>query len=159
MKIAIFCIITLTCTLIGFEFSASLRRRVTYLTQLQRALLEIEDAIGFLLLPLKEIYARLALEPGAVGALFQNAAPGDSASFEKALSSIGDLTRSDREILSSLGTFLGSSDRDNQLKNLQLCQKRLEENLSAAKENRKTNGRLYQSLGVLGGLFLAIVLL
>lgn len=57
-----------------------------------------------------------------------------------------------------LGEILGSTSLQGQLDQLNLLQKRLQLQQDAAAERYQTSGKLYQSLGLMGGLALVIIL-
>ena len=70
----------------------------------------------------------------------------------------GALSDEDRQILMDLGEILGSTSLQGQLDQLNLLQKRLQLQQDAAAERYQTSGKLYQSLGLMGGLALVIIL-
>ncbi len=68
------------------------------------------------------------------------------------------LTVEDRQILTDLGNVLGSTGLQGQIDQLNLLQSRLKSQLEAASQRYATNGKLYRSLGLMGGLLLVILL-
>ena len=68
------------------------------------------------------------------------------------------LTVVDRQILTDLGNVLGSTGLQGQIDQLNLLQSRLKSQLEAASQRYATNGNLYRSLGLMGGLLLVILL-
>lgn len=69
-----------------------------------------------------------------------------------------DLDKEDRLLLRELGNILGASDLETQVGSLELLQQRLRIRLSEADTNRQKYGKMYQALGFLGGLAIAIVI-
>ncbi len=65
----------------------------------------------------------------------------------------------EKSILLQIGTTLGSTDLEGQLSALTLCKTRLESLLLAATERQQTHATLYRSMGLLGGLFLVILMI
>lgn len=65
----------------------------------------------------------------------------------------------DVEILNILGAELGLSDRERQVNNIRHVSLLLEQNLEEAHEEYLKTAKLYRSMGILGGLFLIIILL
>ena len=63
-----------------------------------------------------------------------------------------------REFLITVGEYLGYMDLEMQIKQLSLYEKNLEEEISRLKEEASGKKRLYRSLGILGGLLLAVLL-
>lgn len=59
----------------------------------------------------------------------------------------------------SLGEHLGYLDLEMQMKQLSLYEENLEEEISRLKEEASVKKRLYRSLGILGGLLLAVLLI
>ena len=63
------------------------------------------------------------------------------------------------EALLPLGEVLGCTDLDSQLTSIRHTVNLLENQLAGAREYREKHSKLYRSLGVLGGMAVAIVLL
>lgn len=68
------------------------------------------------------------------------------------------LRREDRESLKAMGADLGFLDKQMQLQTMQAYRMELEQKIAELQEGLPTKMKLYQSLGVLGGLFAAILL-
>lgn len=66
---------------------------------------------------------------------------------------------SDRQSLAALGEHLGFLDKDMQERNLLLYLEELDLTIEDLRTHRQERCRLYTSLGVMGGLFLAVLLL
>ena len=69
------------------------------------------------------------------------------------------LSRSDLAALAALGEHLGFLDRDMQERTLLLYLEQLDLQIQALREHRQERCRLYSSLGIMGGLFLTILLI
>lgn len=69
------------------------------------------------------------------------------------------LAKSDRQVLKSLGEHLGFLDRDMQERNLLLYLEQLDMRIGQMREHKQERCRLYTSLGIMGGLFLTILLI
>jgi len=77
--------------------------------------------------------------------------------LEEQLASLA-IKKSDQEILLQLGSFLGCSDREDQLKHLKLTQEYLQkEEIRAEKEGEK-NVPLWRYLGLVAGMALIILI-
>lgn len=68
------------------------------------------------------------------------------------------LTHGEKDAFFSVGEYLGYMDLEMQMKQLSLYEKNLEEDISRLKEEASRKKRLYRSLGILGGLLLAVLL-
>lgn len=68
------------------------------------------------------------------------------------------LTPKDRQSLKDLGEHLGFLDRDMQERNLLLYLEQLDLEIQKMRGQKQERSRLYSSLGIMGGLFLAILL-
>lgn len=68
------------------------------------------------------------------------------------------LTMEDRQILADLGNVLGSTGLQGQIDQLNLLQSRLKSQREMASQRYAINGKLYRSLGLLGGLLIVILL-
>ena len=69
------------------------------------------------------------------------------------------LTAADRELLVHFGDGLGRTDVEGQLPNCRLYAEQLGERLGEARRDAATKSRLYVTLGVTGGIGLALLLL
>ena len=67
--------------------------------------------------------------------------------------------KEETEILAALGDVLGSADLDSQLNAIACACTALEQRLTTAKNRNETQGKLYRSLGTLGGLAAAVLLI
>ena len=68
------------------------------------------------------------------------------------------LSAGDRQSLAALGEHLGFLDREMQERNLLLYLEQLDLRIQQMREHKQERCRLYTSLGVMSGLFLAILL-
>ena len=75
--------------------------------------------------------------------------------FEKA----SKLNWEEIKIIKDFGRNLGITDRETQLKNIDECVRELDGCILTLKKEKKEKCKLYKTLGVLSGLFIAIVLL
>jgi stage III sporulation protein AB len=71
----------------------------------------------------------------------------------------GSLSKSDNAILTDLGGYLGSTDRDDQIAKIKASRERLEYNLENAEDERKKRTGLYRYLGFAAGAVLVLWLL
>ncbi|MCI9184782.1 MAG: sporulation protein [Lachnospiraceae bacterium] len=69
------------------------------------------------------------------------------------------LSRADRQSLAALGEHLGFLDKDMQERNLLLYLEELDMAIEELRAHKQERCRLYTSLGVMGGLFLTVLLL
>lgn len=68
------------------------------------------------------------------------------------------LSGAEQEFLFSIGGRLGYLDREMQLRQLELCEDEIQRFLEELRKEMPEKKKLYQSLGVLGGIFLAVLL-
>ncbi len=68
------------------------------------------------------------------------------------------MSKQDRQTLKSLGEHLGFLDRDMQERNLLLYLEQLDMRIKQMRDHKQERCRLYTSLGIMGGLFLTILL-
>ena len=92
--------------------------------------------------------ARLMGEGGCFSASWRTALKGKSHA----------LGEEESAILASLGDVLGRSDLESQLLAIALVRDQLEQRISGAREKARTQGSLYRSMGLLGGVAAAIIL-
>lgn len=69
------------------------------------------------------------------------------------------LTAKDKGALMQMGAFLGHLDKDMQLRTMDLYLQELEQEIKATGESIPGKQKLSRSLGIMGGLFLVLLLI
>ncbi|MCM3747291.1 stage III sporulation protein SpoIIIAB [Paenibacillus pasadenensis] len=157
-------------TLIGFIQAARFAKRPQQLRELAGGLQRLETEIGYGYTPLPEALKRIAApmaEPLAsmLRAPAERIEDGSSADFqagwEEAISSYGPLTalkQPELTALRRLGSILGMSDREDQLKHLKLAQQQLLVEESGARDDQARYEKLSRGLGILIAALVVILI-
>lgn len=165
MKLAGILCILLACTGAGMYASAKLRQeaaayeRLISLTESCAAYIRCQSP------ELDELLLLLSAQPSLHFRFLREAAerlrPGipPSMVWNSAVCSDADVPKGAREILYSLGAVLGTTDIHGQLSAIELHCNRLKRAAAESRERCERLGKLYRSLGMLGGAMLAILLL
>ena len=171
IKVINSCVIVLLSTLIGLELSKGFVLRTKELSALQGALSRLETEIVHYASRLPEAMIRIGESiGGGTGELF--CLTGHSLR-EKRQFEVGEawsdsleqlkeklhLKPEELEILRRFGNQLGSSDKEGQVKFIKLTLMQLHEEELKARAIREKYEKMYRSLGLLGGIALAIILL
>ncbi len=170
MKLIASIMIITASTLWGMNKALRYSKRVSELRQLQQAfkLLETEIIYGFT--PLAEAFLHISQRHiGPIGKLFNQMGSGLNENGDLTTGQLWELTlnriwsetalkKGDREILHQLGAQLGETDRQDQIKHIQLALRMLESEEMDALHEQKTYASMYRNLGVLGGLLLVILM-
>jgi stage III sporulation protein AB len=69
------------------------------------------------------------------------------------------LHKSDKQLITNIGASLGTSDTDGQIATLSLYNAELQSAFKTAEDLCKRKSKLYTSLGILAGSFLAVILI
>ncbi len=155
---------------IGASFSRDLKGRCMELRLLKQMIYMLRGEIKYTKTPLPEAFTSIAArmkEP--FGSFLEQTAREMESQKEgnfgdlwkaqiKAWLSGTCLKKEDKEQLGSLGEVLGYLDLEMQLSSLDLYLEQLEICIREAQETASTKQKLYQSLGVAGGIFLVILL-
>lgn len=147
----------------GLAGSGALRKRMERLAKLRMALSEMAVELCYCTPTVWELLDRLCEQPQyAELAFLERTRAQRPLSFAKAWAQSvcedASLGAQERDVLLSLGATLGTTDVEGQLSALSLHMDKLEALYHAERERYAQKGRLYRSLGVLGGTFLAILL-
>lgn len=159
-----------SCTGIGLYFSMMTKGRVVDLKALKKEIYLLRGDIRYGSTPLpeaiemlsrrssdhfKEFFFNVALQLKKFGGL-----PFAEVWDKGIRENLGEsfLNEHDKEMLRKLGDTLGFMDKDTQIKSIDLYIEQLEQELLEAVKTEKEKTRLYNMLGVLFGLFLAVVL-
>ncbi len=164
-------LVLLAGTLIGYVQAARLASRPKQIRQLIHALQRLETEIGYGQTPLPEALARLsgAVQPPLAGLFAEIAKRLDEPNgptvkqiWEQVLAggwSATDMKAPEREALSRLGSTLGSSERNDQLKHVRLAMHQLQAEEASARDEQQRFEKMSRSLGALGAALVVIVLL
>lgn len=155
----------------GFWKAAQYRRRVLDLEQLRQMMFLLKAQILYANAPLSEAFETVGgRTKGALSRFFLAVAKRiDSRQGEpfcdiwrEETGNLGEeetaLTKSDRQSLEALGDHLGFLDRDTQERTLLMYLEQLEEQLVQLRGHMQERCRICVSLGIMGGLFLMILL-
>lgn len=159
----------------GFGVWSAIRwkARLKMLEKLRQMIYFLKGEITYSHAPLPEALERVGKrENGALGRLFTMAAEGiclqDGESFQEIWKREVDeiwldygplpLEAEDREHLSGLGEHLGYLDVDMQERTLGLFLEQLDLTIDYLRSRQREKCRLYTSLGIMGGMFLVLVM-
>ncbi|MCD8225231.1 MAG: stage III sporulation protein AB [Clostridiales bacterium] len=154
----------------GLWLSSRYRKRLDELEQLRQMIFLLKGQIIYANATLQEAFGAVGgRTEGPFGELFtrtsERLAEQPAAGFSEIwreevqrTDADGPLKEADRQALASLGEHLGFLDREMQERNLLLYLEQLDLTLEQLRLHRQERCRLYSSLGVLSGLFLAILL-
>ena len=154
------------CAFVGFLKADELSKREHSLMNLKTAFNLLEGEIMYSSSQLKFAFERVSRLSGC-GELFLSASEkildmGASDGWRCAVSETKELLglkETDREILDIFAAGLGVSDREQQVKNIRHISSLLEDALKDASAEYDKSAKVYRSMGLLGGLFVFIMLL
>lgn len=171
MKILGAILVICSSTAIGFYMSAMLRGRIKDLRELKKDIFILRGDIQYGNTPLPEAMEGIARRSDGVFERFfrtvskqMNRLTGKPLSeiWEKAIKEIlmdSYLTKLDKEHLIKLGDNLGYLDQQMQIKTIDLYLEQMQLEIDQTTKTLKEKTRLYNTLGVLGGIFITIVLI
>jgi len=166
------CIMVITSsTAIGFYFSSQMRQRINDLKELRKLIGLLRGDIRYAATPLPEAISMLARR--------------HNGNFEKFLSYVSEklyelsgqtfaliwrsgvesmltctsLSRKDKLLLAQLGDNLGYLDKDMQVNTLDLYIAQLDEEIADMSKTVKEKAYLYNTLGIMAGIFITIVMI
>lgn len=154
----------------GLWMSGRYKERLKLLEQLRQMVFLLKGQILYANAPLAEAFEAVGRRTeGCLSELFLQAAERIRAQPEESfaqlwagiVADIGSeepLAKADRQSLAAMGEHLGFLDREMQERNLLLYLEQLDLTIQELREHRQERCRLYSSLGVMGGLFLVILL-
>jgi stage III sporulation protein AB len=170
IKIAGVLIIIISSSYIGFLIAGFYRDRPKQLRNLQAALHMLETEIIYFSTPLPDAMRKISRKCDArVSNVFKTVAEmldkrqGYTAGecWEMAINSFyqnSSININDKEILISFAKYLGSTDKDNQLKNLKLTRELLHKQEEEAEEVRNRNEKIWRYIGVLTGVMIVLLI-
>jgi len=168
MKLLGALIIIISSTTIGFIVAGQYLLRPKQLRELQTALQMLETEISYGVTPLPDAFAKLATSLSApISTIFQVAQEElDSGviaeeAWQRAVADTYNQTAlisEDIEVLLDFGYNLGQTSIDDQVKYMNLAQHKLDSLYQKASTEKEEKVKLWRYLGVLVGMFLAILI-
>lgn len=164
------CLILGSSTAIGFFLSSRLRERIAELEMIKKLLLMLRGEIKYNHATLSEGFQTIARRMDNLYGRFLAKMSEEMDSMEgQTLAQIWErclveglresaLNKEDREKLIAMGGQLGYLDIEMQLSTIELYLEQLQQELESARENLKRNGKLYQTMGVIAGIFVVILM-
>lgn len=162
-------LIVVSGALLGFYAASGLSRRSSALERIQRLIAHIGSQIRYTAAPTGEILKTAAASAEFRSLEFLKAAAGRldadgdcHAAWQYGVSHYGKvtgLTLADVELLQHFGEGLGRTDVEGQLENCRICAEQLTQRLESARREAAAKHRLYLTLGVTGGMAMALLLL
>jgi stage III sporulation protein AB len=158
-----------TGALLGIRAAKTYSCRLKLLMELRNGFAQLENSVVYGSLPLIDAFE--AVKSGeyanpifreTAGNLRENRSIAVQASFMAALESLpgkGYLDGEDMAVIAQFTEHLGSSGLSGQQKNFEFIQKQLGQRIEEARYRREKNQRMAKSLGVLGGMFVALMIL
>ncbi len=159
------------CTLYGLQMKQRLFQHVQQLIGCKEVLLMLCGEISYARAPLREAFLHIAAQgKEPFGSFLEDVAARMEQEQQKPLSEIWSsallghqdeicFTREEQKLLQSIGENFGYLDVQMQLGHLNLCIQQLEAAIIRSQEELSAKQKLHQSLSVLGGLFLILILL
>ncbi len=155
---------------LGFWMAGQYGRRLEELLRLRQMIVLLKGQILYANATLAEAFSEVGgRTEGALSELFQGAARQMSSQDGKLFGEIWKsqveacrnpvLTKSDMQELAGLGAHLGYMDREMQERTLLFYLEQLDLTIDMLRQQKQERCRMYSSLGVMGGLFLTILLI
>ncbi|CEI84110.1 MULTISPECIES: stage III sporulation protein SpoIIIAB [Oceanobacillus] len=155
-------------TVLGWEWGRSLKQRPKHIQLLLQSLQILEAEMVYSQVPLQEAFQLISKKLQGPTALFYQELAEELENKEKDFDEIWEecaqrligqsaLQKSDLEILLQFGRTLGQHDIEQQKKHIKLTNLYLEEQWKNATERFQTYGKLSNVLGLLCGIFLALL--
>lgn len=165
------CMILAVTTLTGAYFCLREKYRLQDLRELERAMVMLESQIRYLSVPLSEVLENISYQTsGQVGVLMQETAKAMAEKTGETADKIWEtvwlrhlsytyFSGEDYQSILRFGKTLGYLDQEQQKNSTDLFLTELRQKCGQLERRLEKNGRLYYSMGFLGGLLLVIVLL
>lgn len=158
------------CAMLGLYQAAAFENRVKQLRQLIQAFQRLETEIDYGFTPLPAALEKISStiqEP--VAAIFrlsaaelrQNNGSTTIQSWKDAVNTSWHKTSmkaAEKDVVLQFGSTLGISDRKDQMKHIHLAKNQLQAEEMIAKEEQLRYAKMWKSLGVLGGVFIVIMM-
>lgn len=158
-------LVLFTCTGIGLELGREAQKHLEQLEELKKIFIFIKSEIEYSRMPLGSVFRKVSEKTQSIFQIWLRELAKDlekheKGTFQKIWEKSIDihlrgsvLKKQELDELSQIGSSLGY------LETLDLYLEQLEFTIQRTREESKSKKKLYQSMGVMGGVFLVIVLL
>ena len=162
--------VVLSSSMIGFIIAGTYKKRPNTLRNLQAALSMLESEINYGHLPLPQALKSISRKCDKdVAELFARAAQYLSSrngltadeAWEKSLKEFffnSYIAENDYEILIAFGKYLGSTDKQDHIKNIRLAMYNLRQQELSSIQEKEKNEKMWRYLGVLSGIMVVLLL-
>lgn len=159
------------CAMFGISLSRDYIARINNLSQINKMLLLLKGEIKYNNSGINEAVRKVSLQTDNIIGVFLKKV---SEKFENGkvtlkeawnygadeyLKNQSKLSEKDILILKELGANLGVTDRETQINNITKCMDVIDMTIQELNETRGEKCRLYKTLGVMAGVFVAVVLI
>lgn len=163
-------LVVLSCSGLGFFMAAQWNEHLKTVEKLRKMIFLLKGEIVYANSPLAEAFERTGKKAvGELGNLFENVSErlcrqqGESfyTIWQEEIDKLPKevcLSKEDKQNLKGLGEHLGYLDMDMQERNILLYLEQLDLTIGYLRKHKQEKCRLYTSLGIMGGLFLTIVM-
>lgn len=164
-------LVVISCGALGFYFSSELKTRISDLTELKKILTLLRGDIRYTNAPLPEAMQTLSKRhDGTYKQFLENVSNSllelNGESFAKIWKKGVEnnllhtsLTKEDYQLINQLGESIGYLDKNMQINTLDLYTEQIEGTIEELSKSVKEKTHLYNSLGIMGGIFIIIILL
>ena len=154
------------CSYMGIAMAGKFRLRLNQLQDFKKALTLLQTKMKYTYQPIPEIFAQIGQTmPEPVGNIFLVSSQqmenltAQQAWEQTVQNARTNLKKEDKQVLLEFGKQLGKTDIEGQESQIALTLTFLENRIEEAKKELEKNAKLYQTLGVVSGLALVIILL
>ncbi len=163
-------LVIISCSGLGFFMAAQWNEHLRTVEKLRKMIFLLKGEIVYANSPLTEAFERTGRKAGGeIGVLFENVSERLSGQQGETFYTIWQeeidklpkevcLSKEDKQNLKGLGEHLGYLDMDMQERNILLYLEQLDLTIGYLRKHKQEKSRLYTSLGIMGGLFLTIVM-
>lgn len=160
-----------SCSFLGFYFSLELKTRIDDLKELKKIIILLRGDIQYANTPLPEAVQALSKRhKGKYKMFLKNISSRLLELNGKSFAEIwkegvardlleSSLSKEDFELINQLGESIGYLDKKMQINTLDLYLEEIEEIIEDLSQTVKEKTHMYNSLGIMGGIFIIIILL
>lgn len=159
------------CSAIGFSLGNDYVLRIKHLERMKKNLLLLEGEIKYCNSGIVEALSKISRQSGGIFSIFFETIVDDltqnhktlkeawDASVQKNIKNHTKLTNQDIRIIGELGECLGITDRETQIHNIENTKNQIDSIIGELNKIKTEKCKIYRTLGVVAGMFIAIVLL
>ena len=157
-------------SMFGYVLSSEFSKRIKVIEKFYKTLIDLRGEINYNNSGIKEAIETISLDKGAVESFYdavleifekKGISINDAWKFaiKQELETVNYIKKDELLIIKELGENIGITDRETQINNINYAMDKLSRLMQELKESKTSKCKIYRMMGIVTGMFVAIILI